>query len=214
MCFSAQASFAASAGLFFIGWLVNRNVRRPEQRMLASMPLFFAIQQAAEGVVWLTVDRPDIWVYHAAVDVFLFFAYILWPAYIARALLSLESVAWRAHVLHGLSWLGNVISAVLLFHVAYYGVAAQAISCHIVYQFQQVSFFDTILGSWREVGTMLYAVAVLVPFFVSSLPYLWVMGLLIFAAMAISYVWYYMAFVSVWCFFAALISALLYVLLK
>lgn len=211
MCFSAQASFAASAGLFFIGWLVNRKLKRPEQRMFALIPCLFAIQQAAEGVVWLTVDQPDFWVHRAAIYLFLFFAYLWWPFYIARSLLPLESVAWRRQVLAGLSVFGGFLCGFLLVCIVHYGINAAAIDCHIVYQLQRVTIFDRLLGAWYDVGLVLYAVATLAPFFISTVPRMWMIGAAIGAAMIASYIWYYMAFVSVWCFFAAIISAMIYV---
>lgn len=214
MCFSAQASFIASAALFGMSLLISKQVKRPEHKLFARIPLFFAIQQAAEGVVWLTVASPESLVHRAAVYAFLFFAYLLWPVYMPRAVMPLETVAWRRQALGYLSVVGMGISAFLLMHMIAYGVGAQVLDCHIVYQFQKNSFMDSLFGMWREVGTFLYACAVIAPFFISSVSYAWVMGTLIFVSMVASYAWYYLAFTSVWCFFAALLSAVIYFILR
>lgn len=54
MCFSATASFAASALLTGVGVMALRAVRRPEERLFALVPLLFATQQLTEGLVWMS----------------------------------------------------------------------------------------------------------------------------------------------------------------
>ena len=56
MCFSATGSFALSGVLAGIGTVsVARNASK-QTAMFASIPLIFAAQQAAEGIVWLTIS--------------------------------------------------------------------------------------------------------------------------------------------------------------
>src|SRR5690242_9093334 len=57
MCFSVGASFTASGILAVIGGFAL--VRAPKYyRALAAIPLLFALQQFAEGVVWMTLTHP------------------------------------------------------------------------------------------------------------------------------------------------------------
>ncbi len=58
MCFSAQASFGASAVLGIMGIYALRKAKQQE-RFLAMVPLLFAIQQACEGIVWVTYANPS-----------------------------------------------------------------------------------------------------------------------------------------------------------
>ena len=55
MCFSANVSFAAAGALSVIG-LLSVHAARHNKKMipLAASPLFFAAQQACEGLVWIT----------------------------------------------------------------------------------------------------------------------------------------------------------------
>jgi len=55
MCFSASASFAGGAVLTTIGVASVSKVSDPKQKLFAEIPLLFAFQQFAEGVVWLTL---------------------------------------------------------------------------------------------------------------------------------------------------------------
>ena len=56
MCFSATGSFAISGILTMAsGAALARNSSKPH-RIFAGIPLIFAVQQAAEGTVWLTMD--------------------------------------------------------------------------------------------------------------------------------------------------------------
>ena len=56
MCFSAEASFIASGGLAVAGG-ASLKVAKKEQRLIALIPLLFAIQQAIEGMQWLYLYR-------------------------------------------------------------------------------------------------------------------------------------------------------------
>ncbi len=80
MCFSATGSFAASATLAGIGFFAFSRNQSTRHRMYAAIPFLFAGQQAAEGVVWVTIDQPDqAWLQRLAVNVFLAIALVIWP---------------------------------------------------------------------------------------------------------------------------------------
>ena len=57
MCFSAPASFVAAAVTGAVGVAAMMRVHRREELPLAAMPLFFAVQQAIEGFLWLSLRR-------------------------------------------------------------------------------------------------------------------------------------------------------------
>ncbi|MEM7176173.1 MAG: hypothetical protein AAF503_00590 [Pseudomonadota bacterium] len=84
MCFSANASFTAAAVLGVAGSItmataLRKNLSRGEC-LMASFPLVFALQQAAEGVVWLGITG-DIapWLMALGTYSFVFAAYVFWP---------------------------------------------------------------------------------------------------------------------------------------
>ena len=59
MCFSATASFTAGTALTAVGGLTVRKSRGKAELPLALVPLLFGIQQLTEGVLWLSL-RHDL----------------------------------------------------------------------------------------------------------------------------------------------------------
>ena len=57
MCFSASASFAASAALVSLGLLAVKKTDNKKDIPFFSIPFGFALQQAIEGLLWLSVNN-------------------------------------------------------------------------------------------------------------------------------------------------------------
>jgi hypothetical protein len=104
MCFSATASFSAASITAVIGIATLRQVKHPRELLLAAMPLLFAAQQAVEGALWLQLPagagRDAV---AALSSCFLVFAKVLWPAYVAPAVLLIEPDLRRRRVLYALA---------------------------------------------------------------------------------------------------------------
>src|SRR3954464_10641464 len=100
MCFSATGSFGVAAVIAGIGAVAAAQKKRPSHRMLAAVPLMFAGQQVAEGIVWLTIGDPSQRPAHlAAVGVFLVFALVVWPVWVPLSLLKAERKPRRRRAL-------------------------------------------------------------------------------------------------------------------
>src|ERR1700722_9094839 len=112
MCFSAQASFAASAALIAISALCFSKARNNAQKLLASGPLFFGMQQALEGLVWMTLNKGDhsSSLHMCGTYGFLSFAYIFWPLYVPFTVYIFEKNAQRKQIALGLFILGCLIA--------------------------------------------------------------------------------------------------------
>jgi heme A synthase len=79
MCFSATASFSAAAVLGTVGVVALNKVKSKDQLMFASIPLLFGIQQAIEGLVWVSLTHSsDVFLRQFFTYGFLFFAQVLW----------------------------------------------------------------------------------------------------------------------------------------
>src|SRR5258708_7431556 len=93
MCFSAQASFAASAALLPAGvYCVGSPLRwRWGMLLLALVPLAFSVQQFAEGLVWRGLEQGDALLVQNASVLFLFFAIVFWPFWIPLSLIPLAT---------------------------------------------------------------------------------------------------------------------------
>lgn len=79
--------------------------------MFAAIPLLFAVQQTAEGIVWLTMDQPDAaLLQRLAVNVFLGFALLVWPLWLPLSLRRIEHHPARRQALLGLCCAGAMVS--------------------------------------------------------------------------------------------------------
>lgn len=201
MCFSATASFAAGAALLAIGTVtVSRAERRPELPF-AAIPFFFGLQQILEGIVWLAL-RFDMPVLNpAATNAYSLFSHVFWPIYVPFAALALEAVAWRRKVIHAFLAIGTLAGLYLLVNMVRFPITSKVTGAHIEYASAHF-YVDEVMGSYLA-GTclsMLFSSHRIVIVFGAA-------ALLSFIAV---YRIYTLWFISVWCFFAALLSALVY----
>ena len=110
MCFSATASFAAS-GALTVSLVSAVRIKRRSLLMLALMPLLFAIQQAAEGLVWLTVaSKQHTPLHHFGVYAFLAVALVVWPIWLPVSLLLAEQQPRRRRGLVLLVYAGVAVA--------------------------------------------------------------------------------------------------------
>lgn len=206
MCFSATASFGASSILGVMGVIAYTQMKHKNQFLLASIPLLFAIQQAAEGVVWLSFTHAAFEPWRtSAMYIFLLFAFIVWPVWIPLSVYCIERDD-RSWLLGIMVAIGACVSAYLAAGLIYYDVAVAMFDCHIRY-------FLPLATANIYVSSLLYLLATIMPFFISRLRYAHFFGCLFGLSYAISYFFYYHVFVSVWCFFSALLSISVIVML-
>jgi hypothetical protein len=207
MCFSASASFGASITLGAIGVLSTKAAVTMPQKGFASIPFLFAIQQFAEGGIWLALQNPQIEM--SAVwtpilkNVFLIFAWIICPFFIPFVVSFLESDQKKRRLLKAMSVSGAMISASLIYILLVSDITPVIKGYHIAYERSNALPGILLLGA-------IYIVHLLVPFFISSTRKLWYLGVTNFISLIIAQVLFTTAFISVWCFLAALSSALIY----
>lgn len=218
MCFSAQASFTAAAALAFIAALSLKKVRTNPERMLAMSPLFFAIQQAIEGIVWVTINQGDTTslLHRASIYGFLAFAYILWPLWVPTTVYLLERNAVRKKIALGLIGIGTLVGAAGIVALAIGGYTANALCSHIVYLYSPTVpyFAQESLHILQYLLLVLYALVIPGSMFISTVPSMWILGGLIALGFIAAQLSYAFAFGSVWCFFGALSSITVYYILS
>lgn len=217
MCFSAGASFAAAGTLSAISLLsIQRITRKKELLPIPLTPLFLGIQQACEGLVWVTINNGDTTslIHLASMYSFLFFAGMFWPIWIPGSLYYMEKKYKRKQLLCGLIIIGSIVSLFLLYHWILQTTGARVINHHIDYPVADYpnGTMGTMSDIIAHIINALYGVATITPFFVSSVPYMKILGAMIGISGLITYIFYLIAFPSVWCFFAALCSIVMYVI--
>ncbi|MHA6261841.1 DUF6629 family protein [Arenibacterium sp. CAU 1754] len=214
MCFSAEASFAASAILVPVGIYTLNTARTANTAYLAfaSFPLFFGIQQAVEGWLWLTIPSQTPTATYLPAIGFLFFAYFLWPFLVPYATWRVEPDRMRRRVFAGFCLLGVFLGLSLFVpllqgpKVLQVGLVKQSIL------YDPTLIWDGVVS--RTVLRVVYAIAICVPMMLSSDRQVQIFGVLITLSVIGGFWFAAYAFTSIWCFFAALLSLYILVVVR
>lgn len=201
MCFSATASFSAGALLLGLGALTLKSTRDWRQLPFAAIPLLFAIQQLSEGVIWLTFGYEAPLLNAVMTHVYSFFSHVLWPIYVPAAVLLIEPPGQRRQLLLPFVVGGLAVAVYLLYILAVFGVVSRPVGQHIEYV--SPHFFAAIVMT-------LYLLSTTVSPLVSTHRTVKIFGILALLSFIAVYFFYATWFISVWCFFAALLSAVIY----
>ena len=201
MCYSAEASFAASAVLAAGSVAISRLPKENASIPLSLIPAIFAAHQFSEGLVWLHQDGflPDNYK-SAAVYAYVLIAYVFWPVFVPFSAYWLEADKKRRIIILICQVLGLWVGFTLLNSIINDPLKVSADCCSLSY---------SVYVSYATFG--LYLVAVSFPFLISSRRNLVYFGAAIaVACCAAALVTSVTSLPSVWCFFAALLSAGLY----
>ena len=208
MCFSTGASITAGVLLTFAGTETLRKVHKPTQIVFASIPLFFAFQQFAEGVLWLVINgKGNIGLEKVATYVFLLMAQVIWPLMVPLSVLLMEKSRLRKRILIALQSAGSAVAIYYLYSLAFFPAHAEISRMHIAYE-------STFKDSFNIVAIVLYLAATLVPLFVSSIKRSWILGVIMGVSFIVSIAFYRICLTSVWCFFAAVISFVIFYIIR
>ena len=200
MCFSAEASFAASGVLATSSVAIARIPKERSSIPLSLFPAIFATHQFVEGILWLEHDGvlPDT--YKAAVYAYVLIAYVLWPIFVPFAAFFAEPGRGRRIVILVCQAIGLAVGLMLLITNAGAPIDVSADCCSLSYHVNA--------PAWLIAP---YLIAVSIPFLVSGQRTLVVFGVALTISCAAAAVLATVAtFPSVWCFFAAVLSAGLY----
>lgn len=175
--------------------------------MLAAVPLLFALQQVAEGFVWVTIEHASgSWLHRLAVAAFLGFALVVWPVWIPLAFTLPEVNPGRRRLLSVLTAIGVVVSLGATLILLRGGPSAHVAGHSIAYSYADVGPAVVV-----ALYLPLYVIPSVVPFFVSTFRWAKVMGAVLVLALLATFVIEQRALTSVWCFFAAILSGFLVV---
>ena len=201
MCYSAEASFAASGVLAASSVVISRLPKEKASIPLSLGPAIFAAHQFSEGLVWLNQDGilPDTYKF-GAVYSYVFIAYIFWPIFVPFSAYLIETNRRRRNIILFCQILGLWVSFTLLNTIINNPLDVTADCCSLSYSVYV-----------SGVTFALYLVAVSIPFLVSSRRTLVFFGAgIALSCIAAALVTSIPSLPSVWCFFAALLSAGLY----
>ena len=171
------------------------------------MPLLFAAQQAAEGVVWLTIGDPaSVGLHQLGVSAFLGFAFVVWPAYAPAALYAAERDPDRRRILRMIALWGALVAAATALLLTRWHPVASVVGHSIRYS--NIGGENSLLNG---ILLLVYVVPTVTPFLVSSTTMARALGGAFVVSLIVTLMVERHALTSVWCFFAALLSSLILV---
>lgn len=199
MCFSASASFIAGTSLLAAGAFTVKKARRKAELPFAAMPLLFGVQQLIEGVIWLTFRFEAPLLNPAMTFVYSVFSHVLWPPYVPFAVLLLEPARWRRRALLACLAAGAASGLYLLVTLFRFPVVSRVVGNHIEYA--SPHFFIAAVMAGYLAGTCLSLLF-------SSFTMVRAFGIAASLSFLAAYAFYAKWFISVWCFFAAVLSVI------
>ena len=216
MCISATVSYSAAVLLVATGLHATLQARQlqPKYWMLwALIPVFFGFQQAFEGRVWQELDAGET---SSAVPFalgFHFFSHFLWLWWFPLSSYLVEPGKLRKKVMAGCAifgaFAGTLVYSVMLLNRELMTVAVREHSINY-------SFSVPWHGSMHIPVTpaALYALTILIPLLFSSHRLVKIFGMLAALSMVLASTAFGYAYVSVWCFFAAVLSLYIVIMIR
>jgi len=206
MCFSATASFSSAVILIPVGIYCLKESNQIDKRYwaFAMLPLIFGVQQLLEGGIWLALTHDREVAAHNLALGFLLFSHVFWLGWVAYSSYLTESSVVFRRIFLVASFLGLMFGVLmyvpLLFNPEWLSVS---IVKHSI-DYELVFLSDAYVSQHVLAG--LYAMMILIPLMLSSDRYHSVLGVMIFLSGIISLAFFDWVFISVWCYFAAIIS--------
>ena len=133
------------------------------------------------------------------------FSDVLWPMYVPFAMGVLETVRWRKKAIFAFEVAGVAVGLHLLYFIVARPLVAELVGGHIVYESPHFYLMPVMV---------LYLAATCVSCFFSSHGFVKLFGVLALLSFVVAYIVHVMALVSIWCFFAAILSLLIYLHLR
>ena len=205
MCLSAEASFTAAAILMPAGVLSTHRAWQADRRYLviSALPFLFGVQQATEGLVWTAGQWGDQDLVTRYSLAYMFFTWLAWPVGAPVSTYFIEEGRRRSLYLF-FAIAGGMLGA--LQYVPYFAHEGWLTTTFLAraVRYQDVNLLDFVVT--RETTYVIYAVLVTVPFLLSRDRAVKVFGLLVVGVLAVTYIFFAYAYISVFCFGGALMS--------
>ena len=134
-------------------------------------------------------------------------AQVLWPTLIPVSVLLMENNRKRKLILHVLLGVGISLSLYYAFCLVSFHVKPEIMGYHILYK---TDFPD----SFAMAAFIVYLIVTITPLFISGIKRTHLLGLLMFLSCLITGLFFTQYLISVWCFFAALISIVIFLILR
>ncbi len=213
MCFSATASFTLFGALLPVGAVAVARARRGDGRWMpfAIYPLAFGIQQGFEGLVWQAHEMGNAAQLAWASRGFLFFSHFFWLAWVPFSVWLFERNPTRKRIAGGIAVIGFVYGLTIFLPSFLIGDWLRVEIAGRSLDYKTTLIYEDIAS--RTVLKLIYAALVVGALLICSDRRIQLFGGLILLSLLLTYAFFAYAFISVWCFFAAILSAYLAVII-
>lgn len=202
MCFSPEADAIVGGIVIVVGVDALRHTTAKKQLALASLPVVFGVHQVTEAFVWWglrgdvshTIERIALWIY-------LVIALVALPAFVPLAVRLIEPLALRRRIIGALWALGLVVAGVLAAALIREPIGASIDGRHIAYSVEGMRTGGPIIA--------LYVLATCGALLACSYRDIAALGAVNLAAVPLLLWLTSGGFVSLWCFWAALVSVVI-----
>lgn len=202
MCFSATASFTASAVIGTVGLATLRHVRETRALLFAAVPLLFALHQFTEGFVWLGLTgRIGPVALGHVVFLFMLYAQGIVPFLMPLAVLLMEPPGPRRRVILAATGIGAFVCAWMV-----YGLIFFDSRCFV--EHNSIAYRNPLTSNMPI--SLLYVVATCGAMLASTHRVVRWYGVLNVIGLSAAQLVKSYAFASVWCFYAAVQSIIIY----
>lgn len=205
MCFSAPASFIAATALIGAGIATLRLTSRPSEWPLGAIPLLFGVQQGIEGQIWVLLGAGATTIEGGWTMGYSLFSHVLWPIFVPMAVALLEPVAWRRRAIWGTQIVGLAVGGYLLYNLIQFPISARILGQHLVYETPHFYEAPVMTG---------YLIATCASSLLSHHSMIRWFGAASLTTFLLAYAIHAATLVSVWCFFAAILSVTVYLHLR
>lgn len=202
MCFSATASFVASGLIGAVGVATLGHVRQPRALLFAAVPLLFALHQFTEGFVWLGLNgRIEPVALEHVTFLFMLYAQGILPFLMPLAVLLMEPPGWRRRAITALTIVGALVCAWMIYGLVFFE-SQSFIEGH------SIAYRNPLTGNFWI--SLLYILATCGALVLSTHRVVRWYGLLNLIGLTSAQLVKAYAFASVWCFYAAILSVVIY----
>ena len=206
MCFSTTASLTTAAILIPSGLYCINSAKQLDKSYwaIAMLPFIFGLQQLLEGGVWFSLENGNTSDAHILSLGFVLFSHLFWLGWVGFSSYLVESSESYKFIFKWFAITGILFGASMYLPLLIYPhwLTTTIINYSIYYNFNFI--FDPYIS--KTMLALIYSGFVILPLFLSSNRYLNILGIMIFVSGLFSWEVYNSVFVSVWCYFAAIIS--------
>jgi hypothetical protein len=214
MCFSTTGSFVIGSALVATSTFTIKEASKKDKNYIpfACIPLFFGIQQIIEGFVWVGILFGHHLMVHAASLMFTFFAFGFWPFY---APFSMFFVGKKESPVHRKILLILASIGAFAGFYSYIPILIGLFPVRTMVIHHSINYGVNLNHALQNINSIIYLIVVILPFLIVANKGIKIFGaMLLILSIIASYI-FFGNYISVWCFFAAILSVdILYILKK